>query len=58
MINENDNNNLKIIEAKEEIEKLKRSKETRAYFLFVFTQLVWTVQGLQLNHFFNIFINI
>ena len=58
MINENDNNNLKIIEAKEEIEKLKRSKETRAYFLFVFTQLVWTIQGLQLKSFFSIYSSI
>ena len=38
MINEN-NNNLKILEINEEIEKLKRTKERNAYFLFVFTQL-------------------
>ena len=57
MINENDNN-LKIIEKNEEIEKIKRSKETRAYILFVFTQLVWTIQGLQLKSFFSLYSSI
>ena len=58
MINENDNNNLKILEVKEEIDQMKKTKETRAYFLFVFTQLVWTIQGLQLKSFFSLYSSI
>ena len=57
MINEN-NNNLKILEINEEIEKLKRTKERNAYFLFVFTQLIWTIQGLQLKSFFSLYSSI
>ena len=55
MINENDN---KIILINEEIEKIKRTKEQRAYFLFVFTQLIWTIQGLQLKSFFSLYSSI
>ena len=60
MIKENDNNdnNLKILEVNEEIEKIKRAKEQRAYFLFVFTQLIWTIQGLQLKSFFSLYSSI
>ena len=57
MIKENDNN-LKIVEVNNEIEKIKRSKEQRAYFLFVFTQLIWTIQGLQLKSFFSLYSSI
>ena len=58
MINENNNNDLKLIEVNEEIELLKRKKETTAYILFVFTQLVWTIQGLQLKSFFSLYLSI
>ena len=58
MINENNNNNLKLIEVNEEIELLKRKKETTAYILFVFTQLVLTIQGLQLKSFFSLYSSI
>lgn len=58
MINENNNNNLKLIEVNEEIELLRRKKETTAYILFVFTQLVWTIQGLQLKSFFSLYSSI
>ena len=58
MINENNNNDLKLIEVNEEIELLKRKKETTAYILFVFTQLVWTIQGLQLKSFFSLYSSI
>ena len=49
---------MKLIEVNEEIELLKRKKETTAYILFVFTQLVWTIQGLQLKSFFSLYSSI
>lgn len=58
MLNENDKTNLRLTEVNEEIESLKREKETRAYILFVFTQLIWTVQGLQLKSFFSLYSSI
>ena len=58
MNNENNNTNLKILEVNEEIEKLKIKKETRAYILFVFTQLIWTIQGLELKSFFSLYASI
>jgi drug/metabolite transporter (DMT)-like permease len=56
--NENNNNNLRMLEVNEEIESLKKSKETRAYILFVFTQIIWTIQGLQLKSFFSLYSSI
>ena len=60
MINENESNsnNLRMLEVNEEIESLKKSKETRAYILYVFTQIIWTIQGLQLKSFFSLYSSI
>ena len=58
MLKENNDNNLKILEVNEEMEKLKRTREKKAYFLFVFTQLIWTIQGLQLKSFFSLYSSI
>ena len=58
MMNDNGNNNLRIAEVKEEINDLKRRKETRAYILFIITQLIRTIQGLQLKSFYSLFSSI
>jgi drug/metabolite transporter (DMT)-like permease len=58
MLKENNDNNLKILEVNEEMEKMKRTREKKAYFLFVFTQLIWTIQGLQLKSFFSLYSSI
>ena len=58
MMNDNGNNNLRIAEVKEEINALNRRKETRAYILFIITQLIRTIQGLQLKSFYSLFSSI
>lgn len=55
---ENDDKSIRINEVNEEIDILKRRKETRAYILFVFIQLIRTVQGLQLKSFFSLYSSI
>ena len=58
MIKENDNINIRINEANEEFETLKRNKETRAYILFILIQFIRTIQGLQLKSFFSLYSSI
>ncbi len=57
-MNDKDKKNLRINEVNEEIDILKKRKETRAYILFVFIQLIRTIQGLQLKSFFSLYSSI
>ena len=57
-MNDKDKKNLRINEVNEEIDILKKRKEARAYILFVFIQLIRTIQGLQLKSFFSLYSSI
>lgn len=55
---DNDNENHieeKLAEAKSEISSTTRKKEYFSYFLYVFSQFIWTIQGLQLKSFYSLY---